>query len=130
MILEIQEVARVVEARATALPAKVTGWSVDTRTQSPGDLYFALQGPNHDGHDYAAAAIQNGAAGVVVERDCGVPNQLLVADTLAALQTLGRYARNQWGGRVIGVTGSAGKTTTKDAIAALLSVGLPTGRTI
>ena len=49
----------------------VAGWSVDTRTQNPGDVYFALRGPNHDGHDFYAAAIEKGASAVVVERAAG-----------------------------------------------------------
>ena len=103
---------------------------MDTRTQKPGDVYFALRGPNHDGHDYVAQAVAQGAAGVVVERTSGAPGEMLVPDTLAALKSLGNWARETWGGTVIGVTGSAGKTTTKDAIADLLAVELPIGKTI
>ncbi len=95
-----------------------------------GDVYFALRGPNHDGHDYVAQAVAQGAAGVVVERSSGAPGEMLVPDTLLALQSLGNWARETWGGTVIGVTGSAGKTTTKDAIAHLLAVELPVGKTI
>jgi UDP-N-acetylmuramoyl-tripeptide--D-alanyl-D-alanine ligase len=109
---------------------KVTGWSVDTRTQKAGDLYFALRGPNHDGHDFVGAAVAQGAAGVVVERRTGAPNELVVSDTLEALQELAAWARANWGGTVVGVTGSAGKTTTKDAIAQLLAVELPVGKTV
>ena len=111
-------------------PLKAGGWSVDTRTQNPGDVYFALHGPNHDGHAYVAAAVANGAAAVVVERGFGLADELVVSDTLRALQDLGAWARRQWGGTVIGVTGSAGKTTTKDAIAHLLSTGLAVGKTV
>jgi UDP-N-acetylmuramoyl-tripeptide--D-alanyl-D-alanine ligase len=135
MTLNLQEVARAIRAAGAVQPIPVTGWSVDTRTQSAGDLYFALPGPNHDGHDYVAAAIAKGAAGVVVEAGREIPpeaqgRQLEVADTLRALQGLGAWARRHWGGTVVGVTGSAGKTTTKDAIAHLLQVELETGRTI
>jgi UDP-N-acetylmuramoyl-tripeptide--D-alanyl-D-alanine ligase len=129
MTLDLQEVARVMRAAGNPPPLQVTGWSVDTRTQNPGDLYFALRGPNHDGHDFAAAAAAKGAAGVVVERSTGAPNELLVSDTLEALQELAAWARARWGGTVVGVTGSAGKTTTKDAIAHLLAVELPVGKT-
>jgi UDP-N-acetylmuramoyl-tripeptide--D-alanyl-D-alanine ligase len=76
------------------------------------------------------AAIEKGAAAVVVDRVVGRTGELLVSDTLQALQHLGVWARRQWGGEVVGVTGSAGKTTTKDAIAHLLSVELPVGKTI
>src|SRR5690349_8589681 len=96
----------------------VTGWSVDTRTLQPGDLFFALRGPAHDGHEYVRAAFQAGAAGAVVERDGDGPDDLLVVpNALAALQRLAIWARLRWGGTVVRVTGSAGKTTAKDAIA-------------
>ncbi len=111
-------------------PAAVAGWSVDTRTQKPGDVYFALRGPNFDGHEFAAQAVTQCAAAVVVERPGGLPGELLVPDTLRALQTLGNWARENWGGTVIGVTGSAGKTTTKDAVAHLLAVDFAVGKTI
>jgi UDP-N-acetylmuramoyl-tripeptide--D-alanyl-D-alanine ligase len=111
-------------------PVSVSGWSVDTRTQMPGDVYFALRGSNFDGHDFVESAIGKGAAGVVVERASGAAAELVVSDTLRALQELGRWARRQWGGTVVGVTGSAGKTTTKDAIAHLLSVEMPVGKTV
>ena len=129
MTLDLQEVARAMRAAGNPPAMAVKGWSVDTRTQKPGDLYFALRGPNHDGHDYAGVAAAKGAAGVVVERTTGAPNELVVSDTLQALQELAAWARAKWGGTVIGVTGSAGKTTTKDAIAHMLAVELPVGKT-
>ncbi|MBZ5623563.1 MAG: UDP-N-acetylmuramoyl-tripeptide--D-alanyl-D-alanine ligase [Acidobacteriia bacterium] len=136
MTLNLQEVARAMTAEGEALPVKVTGWSVDTRTQNPGDLYFALRGPNHDGHDFVAAALEKGAVGAVVEKlpenagRSGGPPYLLVRDTSQALQELGAWARQRWGGQVVGVTGSAGKTTTKDAIAHLLETELQVGKTV
>lgn len=143
MTLNLQEVARAVGAAAHPPPLAVAGWSVDTRTQSPGDVYFALRGPNHDGHHFLTAAMEKGAAAVVVESGCirlrtspGLAGEnacptyeFLVPDTERALQDLASWARNQWAGRVIGVTGSAGKTTTKDAIARLLETELPVGKT-
>src|SRR6266849_6461335 len=97
MTLYIQEVAAAIDAAGTPLAGRAAGWSVDTRTQNRGDVYFALRGPNHDGHDYVAAAVEKGAAAVVVERKVGVAgerrvNQLVVGDTLRALQRLGAWA--------------------------------------
>src|SRR4051812_7294303 len=127
MTLDLQEVARAMGAAGNPCRVKVTGWSVDTRTQNAGDVYFALRGPNFDGHMFADAAREKGAAAVVVEHGGqaagaghrGATDTLVVADTLCALQRLGQWARTQWAGNVVGVTGSAGKTTTKDAIAHL-----------
>jgi UDP-N-acetylmuramoyl-tripeptide--D-alanyl-D-alanine ligase len=130
MTLTLQQVAEAIGAQSNAIAGHAAGWSVDTRTQQSGDVYFALRGPNHDGHRYVADAIRQGAAAVVVEHPVGVTRELVVTDTQQALQRLGAWARAHWGGDVIGVTGSAGKTTTKDAIAHLLSVAMPVGRTI
>ena len=133
MTFNLQEVARAIGAEENPAPAPVSGWSVDTRTQNVGDLYFALRGPNHDGHDFVAAALAKDAVGVVVDVPGFLgdgPVVLEVSDTLRALQELGRWARRQWGGQVVGVTGSAGKTTTKDAIAHLLAVEMPVGKTV
>ncbi len=106
----------------------VTGWSVDTRTLRPGDLYFALRGPVHDGNAYIEQALAAGAAAVIAERTVEGP-VLAVPDSQAALRRLAAWAREQWQGEVVGVTGSAGKTSTKDAIAALLSAGRRVGKT-
>ncbi len=108
----------------------VTGWSTDTRTLLPGDLFFALRGPHHDGHDHVSAAFDRGAVAAVVDREIAAPGPLLkVEDTLAALQRAAAWARAAWGGSVVGVTGSAGKTTTKDAIAHMLATKLAVGKT-
>jgi UDP-N-acetylmuramoyl-tripeptide--D-alanyl-D-alanine ligase len=136
MILALSAVAGVLGAqplpdgRGSVPGERVTGWSVDTRTLSPGDLFFALRGPNHDGHAYVALALEKGAAAVIVEHPTPGANVLLVPDSLAALQNLAAWARQHWGGRIVGVTGSAGKTTVKDAIAHLLAVELRVGKTV
>jgi UDP-N-acetylmuramoyl-tripeptide--D-alanyl-D-alanine ligase len=131
MTLDFQQVARAMEAAGEVPALSVAGWSVDTRTQNAGDVYFALRGPNHDGHDYVSAAWSKGAAGVVVDRSVnGHRGELVVRDTQCALQGLGAWARRTWGGTVVGVTGSAGKTTTKDAIAHALETALPVGKTV
>jgi UDP-N-acetylmuramoyl-tripeptide--D-alanyl-D-alanine ligase len=132
MTLEWDDVARVMGAATAArAPGKqISGWSIDSRTLAPGDLFVALRGENHDGHDYVNAALEKGAAGAVVERDLDSPSLLIVEDTLAALQKLAGWARCRWAGRVVAVTGSAGKTTTKDVIAQLVAVEVAAGKTI
>jgi UDP-N-acetylmuramoyl-tripeptide--D-alanyl-D-alanine ligase len=109
----------------------ISGWSIDSRTINRGDCFFALRGPSNDGHGYIANVVEKGAAVAIVEHEVEAPiPQIQVPDTLVALQELARKARQRWGGTVVGVTGSAGKTTTKDAIASLLDVGMRTGRTV
>ncbi|SIS75686.1 UDP-N-acetylmuramoyl-L-alanyl-D-glutamate--2,6-diaminopimelate ligase [Insolitispirillum peregrinum] len=105
------------------------GVSIDSRTVAAGDLFIAIAGPSHDGHDWVAAALAAGAAGAVVHRPIdGVdPARLvLVTDTFTALQDLGRAGRDRFGGRVVGVTGSVGKTSTKEMLARVLSAIAPT----
>jgi UDP-N-acetylmuramoyl-tripeptide--D-alanyl-D-alanine ligase len=136
MTLDLQDVAQAMGAAGVPPPLAVGGWSIDTRTIDAGDVYFALRGANFDGHAFVPAAMGKGAAAVVVEHGSGVREQgsgtavLGVDDPLRALQNLAQWARAKWGGTVVGVTGSAGKTTTKDAIAHLLAEAVPTGRTI
>jgi UDP-N-acetylmuramoyl-tripeptide--D-alanyl-D-alanine ligase len=104
-----------------ALQKVATGWSIDSRTVQPGDVFFALKGPNFDGHAYVADVLAKGAVAAVVAGDyAGGGPVLRVRDTLRALQDLSHWARGEWGGQVVGVTGSAGKTTTKEVIAGML----------
>jgi UDP-N-acetylmuramoyl-tripeptide--D-alanyl-D-alanine ligase len=101
--------------------AQVTGWSVDSRTVQAGDLFFALRGPNHDGHAYVGQVFQKGAVAVVADREVEAEGVVLrVEDSLRALQTIARLAREAWAGDVVAVTGSAGKTSTKEIIAEVL----------
>jgi UDP-N-acetylmuramoyl-tripeptide--D-alanyl-D-alanine ligase len=102
-----------------------TGVSIDSRTLEPGDLFVALEGPNFDGHRFVRDALEKGAAAAVVHATPPeLPAQaplLEVRDTLAALENLGRAARRASGAQVVGVTGSVGKTGTKEALAACLA---------
>ncbi|MEI9811309.1 MAG: UDP-N-acetylmuramoyl-tripeptide--D-alanyl-D-alanine ligase [Acidobacteriota bacterium] len=111
--------------------AQITGWSTDTRTVASGDLFIALRGPNHDGNRYVAQALEKGAVAALVDGDvdAGVGPLLRVEDSLIALQHLASEVRKEWPGQVVGVTGSAGKTTTKDVIAEMISVAMPTEKT-
>jgi UDP-N-acetylmuramoyl-tripeptide--D-alanyl-D-alanine ligase len=124
MNLRLDEIARAVGG-ATAGPAdvKVKGYSIDTRTLKAGELFFAIRGPRFDGHDFVQQAIERNAAGAVIERDIQAPpgfGAIRVASTLAALQGLANVVRRKWAGTIIGVTGSAGKTTTREMVAAVL----------
>lgn len=128
MKLSLGQVACVLGADPPQTDTLISGWSTDSRTVEPGDLFFALRGSRHDGHDYVGEAFARGAVAAVVERDTSEGPLLRVPDTLAALQRLAAWARKQWGGRVVAVTGSAGKTTTKEAIARLLETAMRTGK--
>ena len=102
----------------------VTGFSIDSRTLATGDLFFAIVA-NRDGHDFAAAAARRRAAGLVVSQPVALDEDndafvVEVADTTVALQDLARHVRNESGAKVVAITGSAGKTTTKDTIADLI----------
>ena len=105
-----------------------TGYSIDTRTLVPGDLFFAIRGERFDAHSFVATALGKGACAAVVARsqvrellpEGHTHTLLLVDEPLLALQALAAAVRRHWGRRVVAVTGSAGKTTTKEAIAAVL----------
>jgi UDP-N-acetylmuramoyl-tripeptide--D-alanyl-D-alanine ligase len=104
-----------------AVPFDASDVSIDTRTLGAGDLFVALLGENGDGHDYVANALAAGAAGAMVQRDLPDVGRLLsVDDTLAGLHRLGGYARSRFAGRVAAVTGSVGKTTTKEMLRTIL----------
>jgi UDP-N-acetylmuramoyl-tripeptide--D-alanyl-D-alanine ligase len=100
------------------------GVSIDTRTLAAGDLFVALRGPNHDGHEFVATALELGAAAAMVDRPLDrLPAGaalLRVGDTLAGLAALGRFARARGRGRIVAVTGSVGKTGTKEALRLVL----------
>src|SRR5215469_11675211 len=118
---------------STDADAMVTGWSVDSRSLLAGDLFFALRGPNDDGHNYIGEVFRKGAAAVVVDQEIldsqAPPRRILrVADALQGLQQLASRAKQSWGGRVVAVTGSAGKTTTKDIISEMLAEGFHTAK--
>jgi len=105
--------------------AVATGYSIDSRTIRPDELFFAVKGERMDGHDFVAQALDRNAVAAVVRKDqlarFAVKTKLIaVDDTLVALQRLGTAVRRLWGKPLVGVTGSAGKTTTKEAVAHIL----------
>jgi UDP-N-acetylmuramoyl-tripeptide--D-alanyl-D-alanine ligase len=112
--------------REGALPPSVPGISIDSRTLAPGDAFFAIQGDHRDGHDFVAAALASkaGLAVAAADRRWELPQDvplLVVPDVLAALRALAAAARARLQGKVIGVTGSVGKTGTKEALRLALS---------
>jgi len=130
--LSAAEIAAATGGRVTSgNPAhRVERWSIDTRSLQPGDLFVAIRGDRFDGHAFVAAALAAGAAGAVVtaapvlpEAGKGGPAPLLieVADTTRALQDGAREMRRRAGAKVVAITGSAGKTTTKELAAAFLA---------
>lgn len=102
-----------------------SGYSIDSRTLQPGELFFAVKGERFDGHDFVEAALERGAVGAVIAgtqaaRYKQKSRLLAVSEPLEAMQRLGRAVRRLWNKPLLAVTGSAGKTTTKDSIAKLL----------
>lgn len=134
MKLELEQIAHWMSAELMTGPddralGPATGYSIDTRTLSPCDLFFAIRGDVYDAHDFVPAAFEKGARAAVVAHahltrmlaEAHAHTLLVVEDPLIAMQMLALAVRRHWGHRVIGVTGSAGKTTTKEAIATVLS---------
>jgi UDP-N-acetylmuramoyl-tripeptide--D-alanyl-D-alanine ligase len=132
MRLTIGDIAQAVAGRlVSGDPSSViAGVSIDTRRLEPGELYVAIRGERFDGHDFVGAALSAGACGALVSRPMGhLPKDLVegralivVPDSTGALQRLARWVRRRSGARVVAITGSAGKTTTKDVTAAFLGL--------
>jgi UDP-N-acetylmuramoyl-tripeptide--D-alanyl-D-alanine ligase len=112
------EIAAATGGTASA-PFEVTGVTFDSREVGPGDLFIAMPGTAHDGHEFVPQAIAAGAAGLLVSEPLDHPH-VLVENTAIALQDLGRAARERVGATILGVTGSVGKTSTKEALFAAL----------
>jgi UDP-N-acetylmuramoyl-tripeptide--D-alanyl-D-alanine ligase len=130
--LTLKQIAKWIDVDGQfAADAEATGYSIDSRTVAAGELFFAVRGERFDGHDFVASALAKGAVAAVVRAEWNAPDTidagclLRVPETdsdgvLTALQQLARMVRRHWGGRVVAITGSAGKTTTKDAVAQVL----------
>ncbi|MGC2451052.1 MAG: UDP-N-acetylmuramoyl-tripeptide--D-alanyl-D-alanine ligase [Candidatus Sulfotelmatobacter sp.] len=129
MKLSLSKIAEFISATGDFWRDEVAqAYSIDSRSVRRGELFFAVKGERLDGHDFVAAALEKGAVGAVIcqdqaQRFTDQSNLLCVEDTLVALQTLATAVRKVWGKPLVGVTGSAGKTTTKEAIAHVLSSG-------
>jgi UDP-N-acetylmuramoyl-tripeptide--D-alanyl-D-alanine ligase len=132
------DVAAAMDGRLVAGDATTTidRFSIDSRALEPGDLFFAIRGERFDGHTFVGGAIAAGAAGVVVDETAGLAESelagasiaIVVDDTTRGLQRLAREVRRRSGARVIAITGSAGKTTTKEVVAEFLSLRFRTFR--
>ena len=128
MRLTLARIAEFTSGGGQFNPAAIAqGYSIDSRTVEPGELFFAVKGERMDGHDFVPQALERGAVAAVVRSDRAAaladPSRLIaVENTLAALQALAAGVRRAWGKPVIGITGSAGKTTTKEAIAHVLAM--------
>ncbi len=126
MRLSTSEIAAIAGYSPGHFEKSVEGYSIDSRTTCPGDLFFAIRGPRHDGHNFIAQAFERGAVAAVADRAYSPPQApyarliITVPDTTRALHQVAREVRRRWHGRVIGITGSTGKTTTKEMIAAVL----------
>jgi UDP-N-acetylmuramoyl-tripeptide--D-alanyl-D-alanine ligase len=118
-----EEIAAATGGTASA-PFEVTGVTFDSREVEPGFLFIAMPGTVHDGHKFVEAAFAAGAAGAIVSERFARPH-VLVEDTFAALQALGRASRERSHATIFGVTGSVGKTSTKEALYAALDRNRP-----
>lgn len=118
------EIAAATKGKAQGPAFEAFGVSIDSRSVAAGDLFIAIAGPNHDGHDFVKAAIDGGAAGALVHRippGCDTLPLVLVGDTMDGLQALGAAGRDRSAARIVAVTGSVGKTGTKEMLALALS---------
>ncbi|MBV9480218.1 MAG: UDP-N-acetylmuramoyl-tripeptide--D-alanyl-D-alanine ligase, partial [Acidobacteria bacterium] len=128
MKLPLGKIAELISASGRFESSRVaSGFSIDSRTVQPQEVFFAVRGERLDGHEYVWSALERGALAAVVRKDqlarySGSVPLLAVDDTLEALQTLARAVRRKWGKTLIAITGSVGKTTTKEAIAHLLAI--------
>ena len=132
MRLGAEAAAAAMDGKLEGTPGVARGVSIDTRTLAPGDLFFAIRGLNRDGHAFVPAALAQGAAGAVVEArgSSGTPEAgrkflIRVDDTTRALGALARHRRLESGARVVAITGSVGKTTTRAAAAAAIGAAFP-----
>ena len=119
--LQTKEIAQLVQGQLVGADIQIQSVSTDSRNITQGDLFIALKGPNFDGHQFAADVIAKGAVALIVEQqlDVAVP-QIIVADTRLALGALGAAVKQKVNPKSVAVTGSVGKTTVKEMMAAIL----------
>lgn len=127
MKLRAEEIATAVQTQWLGAAGSIvpSGYSIDSRTLAPGECFIAIQGPNFDGHEFIGAALKQGAALIIARADTKSSIEpdwpvIRVDDTLIALQRLANFTRRKWGRTVVAITGSTGKTTTKEMTSLLL----------
>src|SRR5579859_7954631 len=132
MRMSMGEVAGILDTSTGDPDGIALGYSIDSRTVAPGQLFFAIRGPRFNGHEFVAQALERGAVGAVVMKGfsglapgAGTANLIEVSNTTDALQRLALEVRRKWGRRLVAITGSAGKTTTKEMVAAMLGLRFP-----
>ena len=124
--MTLEELARAVDGRRVSGRAetRIDGFSIDSRSLRPGDFFVAIRGDRFDGHTFVLEALARGARGAIVSDKAALgslsENGVVVDDTLRALQSLARYIRRGSDAQVVAITGSVGKTTTKELVAAIL----------
>jgi len=120
--MRLKDIALLTGGRLIGEDVEIKGFSIDSRKIKEGDCFIAIKGNKHDGHDFLQEVKEKGGAGAIVSRRVNVPlPQVVVDDTLVALRDLAKHKRKSFKGKVIGIAGSAGKTTTKDLIHFVLS---------
>jgi UDP-N-acetylmuramoyl-tripeptide--D-alanyl-D-alanine ligase len=123
-----EEVLAATGGRATGAPWAATGVSIDSRTLQPGDLFVAVKGENHDGHRFVDAAFERGAAAALVAETGTAESakpMVRVSDMQAAIERLGQFGRARSDARITAITGSVGKTSTKEAMRHVLEADAP-----
>ncbi len=122
--MKISDICEVIEGELIGAPKEVKGFCINSKAINHGQVFVAIKGKKHDGHDFTYEAFQRGAVGCIVEKDVSIPQgtfAIKVKDSIEALKKLARWKRKSFTGKVIAIAGSAGKTTTKEMVAFLLS---------
>lgn len=129
--MKCSEVAQACAGISKGEDVEITGITTDTRDIHPGDLFIALRGDKFDGHCFIGTALEKGAAAVMCEHDAGIDTAhvIIVDDTRRAMLALASHIRSKYEIPLVAVTGSVGKTTTKDMTALVLSAGYKTLKT-
>ena len=118
----LKQLAEISKGKLSGSSINIDSFSIDTRTINLNEAYIALEGENFDGHEFISEAALKGASAVIVNKpiEADIPH-IIVADTLEFMKNIAEYNRNQFKGKMIGITGTNGKTTTKQIVANLLN---------